>query len=81
MNENPEGAIGALQNYQVQLQFLDKFPEGGTYTTPYKTDSFNYLIPFSDRIFFYSEKPSEFIMQLSNFVNGSFSFTTNPTYI
>jgi hypothetical protein len=77
VNENSEGAIKVLQNYQVQLQFLDKFPKGDTYTTPYKTDSFNYLVPFSDSIFFYSEKPSEFVMQLSNFVNGSFSFTSD----
>lgn len=77
VNENPQGAIKVLQNYQVQLQFLDKFPKEDSYTAPYKTDSFNYLIPFSDSIFFYSEKPSEFVMQLSNFVNGGFSFTSD----
>ena len=77
VNENPQGTLMVLQNYQVQLQFLDKFPNDNTYTAPYKTDSFNYLIPFSDSIFFYSEKPSEFVMQLSNFVNGSFSFTSD----
>jgi hypothetical protein len=77
VKENSEGAIRVLQNYQVQLQFLDNFPKEDNYTAPYKTDSFKYLIPFSDSIFFYSEKPSEFVMQLSNFVNGSFSFTSD----
>jgi hypothetical protein len=77
VNENPQGAVMLLQNYQVQLQYLDKFPKEDKYTTSYKKDSFKYLIPFSDSIFFYSEQPSEFVMQLSDFINGSFSFTSN----
>lgn len=77
VNENPRGAIMLLQNYQVQLQLLKDFPKDDTYTTPYRKDSFKYLIPFSDSIFFYSEQPSEFVMQLSDFINGSFSFTSN----
>lgn len=76
INENQRGAIMLLQNYQTQLQFLKDFPNDD-YTAPYRKDSFKYLIPFSDSIFFYSEQPSEFVVQLSDFVNGSFSFTSD----
>ena len=82
VNENRRGAIMLLQNYQVQLQQLGDFLQEDNYTIPYQQNSFKYLIPFSDSIFFYSEKPSEFVMQLSNFINESFSLTshvyTNP---
>lgn len=77
VNENQNGAIMLLQNYQVQLQFLKDFPKNDAYTAPYRKDSFKYLIPFSDSIFFYCEQPSEFVMQLSDFINGSFSFTSD----
>lgn len=77
VNENTDGAIRLLQNYQVQLQFLDQFLKKDDYSIPYRKDSIKYLIPFSDSIFFYSEQPSEFVMQLSDFINSSFSFTSD----
>jgi hypothetical protein len=77
VKEDPQGAIMLLQNYQVQLQQLSEMPKQDEYLTPYRKDSFKYLIPFSDCIFFYSDQPSEFVMQLSGFVNGSFTFTSN----
>jgi hypothetical protein len=87
VNENQEGAIKILQNYQVQLELLDNLPKKDDYLTPYRMDSIKYLIPFSDSIFLYSEQPSEFVMQLANFINSSFSFTSsafsnpeNPDY-
>lgn len=79
VQENSEGALKLLQNYQMQLNFFIEESKGGEYLTPYKGDSFKYLIliPFSDCIFFYSDNPSAFALQLANFINGSFSFTSN----
>lgn len=82
VKEDPRGAIYLMQNYQVQIDLINQSTHEMDYFTPYRRDSFKYLIPFSDSIFFYSETPSDFIMQLSDFVNGSFAFTshafTNP---
>ncbi|SEJ52841.1 hypothetical protein SAMN05216327_11234 [Dyadobacter sp. SG02] len=39
--------------------------------------SFNYFIPFSDSIFFYSSSPSLFIQQLANFVYSSFGLSSD----
>lgn len=77
VKEDPVGAIYLLQNYQTQLLQLKEIPEGNDYLTPYRKDSFKYLIPFSDSIFFYSENPSDFVLQLSDFIHGSFSFTSD----
>lgn len=77
VKEDPRGAIYLLQNYQVQLLQFKEIPKADEYLTPYRKDSFKYLIPFSDSIFFYSENASDFVLQLSDFINGSFSFTSD----
>ncbi len=77
VKEDPRGAIYLLQNYQMQLLQLGETPNANEYLTPYRKDSFKYLIPFSDSIFFYSENASDFVLQLSTFIHGSFSFTSN----
>jgi hypothetical protein len=71
------GALYLLQNYQTQLLQFKEIPKGDEYLTPYRKDSFKYLIPFSDSIFFYSENASDFVLQLSNFIHASFSFTSH----
>lgn len=77
VKEDPVGAIYLLQNYQTQLLELHKIPDGDEYLAPYRKDSFKYLIPFSDSIFFYSENASDFVLQLSAFIHESFSFTSH----
>jgi hypothetical protein len=77
VKEDPRGAIYLLQNYQTQLLQFGEIPKGDEYLTPLRKDSFKYLIPFSDSIFFYSENASDFVLQLSNFLNGSFTFTSD----
>jgi hypothetical protein len=77
VKEDPRGAIYLMQNYQTQIDHIIQETRADEYLTPYKRDSFKYFIPFSDSIFLYSEKPSEFVMQLADFINGSFSFTSN----
>lgn len=77
VKEDPKGALSLLQNYQVQLQQFKEIPEANEYLAPYRKDSFKYLIPFSDSIFFYSENPSDFVLQLSDFIHSSFAFTSN----
>jgi hypothetical protein len=69
--EDPRGAIYLMQNYQVQIDNVNESIAADEYFKPYQRDSFKYLIPYSDSIFFYS------VMQLSDFIHGSFSLTSH----
>lgn len=77
VKNDPEGALKVLQNYQVQLAFDTPLQPCDPYLDPYRLDSFKYVIPFSDSVFFYADDPSKFVLQLANFVHGSFSFTSD----
>ena len=77
VKEDPDGAIYLLQNYQTQINHINHDTRANEYLAPYRRDSFKYFIPFSDSIFFYSEQPSDFVMQLADFINGSFAFTSD----
>ncbi len=70
VKEDPRGAMYLLQNYQTQLLQFKEVPINDEYLAPYRKDSFKYLIPFSDSIFFYSESASDFVLQLADFVHG-----------
>lgn len=77
VKNDPEAALLLLQNYQTILTMgsLD-VPTHDSFI-PYRQNSFNYFIPFSDSIFIYSESPSAFVQQLSHFIHSCFSFTSN----
>jgi hypothetical protein len=77
VKNDPDGALKVLQNYQVQLSLETPLQPSDSYLDPYRLDSFKYMIPFSDSIFLYADDPSKFVLQLANFVNGSFSFTSD----
>lgn len=69
IKENQAGARSLLENYQHQLEDEN--------LTSYS--SFKYFIPFSDSIFIYTEKEnaSNFVMQLSKFIEQSYRITSD----
>ena len=78
VKEDPRGAIYLLKNYQAQLVQFQEIPKGDEYLTPYRRDSFKYLIPFSDSIFFYSENLIDFALCAGSLLfSDSFSFTSD----
>jgi hypothetical protein len=75
VEEDTRGALTLLQNYQTQLYNWQHI--NSNLPTAYKRDSFLYMIPFSDSIFFYSKNASDFVLQLASFIHDCFSFTSN----
>ena len=70
-------ALHLLGNYQAILESKSNQAVADEALMPYRQDSFKYFIPFSDSIFLYSEQPSNFVQQLSQFVHSCFTFTSN----
>jgi hypothetical protein len=77
IKSDPQTALHLLQNYQAVLGTGSYQAARDESLMPYCQESFKYFIPFSDSIFLYSEKPCDFVQQLSHFVHSSFSFTSN----
>lgn len=84
--DDPEGARQLLDNYDeiINQKLTDarQFPPA-SYTDPesrnlaqaINVDTFDYFLPFSDSIIVASQRPDQFIVQLSTFLIGSFEIT------